>query len=238
MDNEISKYIIDTVKGVVSHVTLREFCLHHGITMEQSKVSSMGRKLSAASKEKGVEVRKRFDERYGSVNTYYIEILREEFKDEISGESNIRMSREDEHALEDLADGMDQYREAMKRGVWIDTTAKEHKISEMNTRHIKAVVAMLDRDHWPLNIANGYKKLFAEEIKNKPKMKDIGAEELSERLMSAENNMWKSASGLIKYKDMGDGHLLATMKMIKRFDWPDVLKDAYLDGMKKEHEGR
>ena len=244
LEEEERKYqeIADDVHGdmpvAMDYLTLREFCVHHGIALAKSDVSSIGKKLSSMSKDTGTEIKKRYDERYGSVNTYSVEVLREEFTHMDLGPTTLYASGNDQFESEIIAAEMEMYMDAMKRSVWIDATHKEHEIVNMNIRHMKATMAMLDRDHWPKNIANGFKKLFTEAIKNKPKIGDVNASELTERLMSAENNMWKSRGGLISYKDMEDGHLAATMKMISRFDWPEVLKEAYLSGMRKEQEKR
>ncbi len=218
----------------LNYYSLREFCTHYELPILKTEVQQTGKKLSAMTEEMGHDVRKIFDERFGHVNSYHIDVLREFFKDrDMADKAPIYRSLNDQLELESLGEGMKQYIDALKRDVWISATGDEYKISDMKTTHIYATMSMLKRDSWPLTMRSQYEVKFKHELNSRKNTEDY-----TEQYEAAHSKLWKNAGGYIKYDDMATGHLSASIKWVGKSHLPDQLKLLITDGMKATIESR
>ena len=219
----------------LEYFTLRQYCEHYSIEILKSKVQSIGKELTAMSVNAKKNVKKMFDERYGSVNSYHEDILDEYFKytEKINPGSRLAMSFKDQDDLEHLGGMMDEYMRALKENKWIASDGKIYEIEKMNKQHLRSTIAMLKRDNWPKILVAAYTVRMLEAIDNKPKTKDI---DFSEQFLAAENRMWKVDGSYVHYSKMEEGHLKRSIGWVKRCFWPKELKNAYVSGMTEELE--
>lgn len=62
------------------YLTVSGYSSLRGLNVDINKVNMLGRKASKLSREYGYDIGKAKDTRYGEVNTYHVDILKEVFK--------------------------------------------------------------------------------------------------------------------------------------------------------------
>lgn len=80
MENDIKRLEAKVTTHNDDYFTIAGYASLRGLNVDVNKANMLGRKASKLSREYGYEISKAKDTRFGTVNTYHVDILKETFK--------------------------------------------------------------------------------------------------------------------------------------------------------------
>lgn len=80
MENDIKRLEAKVTTHNDDYFTIAGYASLRGLNVDINKANMLGRKASKLSREYGYEISKAKDTRFGTVNTYHVDILKETFK--------------------------------------------------------------------------------------------------------------------------------------------------------------